>query len=188
MSEPARPARHLTVEEYLLFEETAEVRHEYVGGSIFAMVGAMKRHNRIVFNIARKLADSADDANCRVYTEAVKLRVAADVIYYPDVMVACEPDDDPLVEHNPCLVVEVVSPNTEATDRREKLLAYRNMSSLRAYLVVAQDRRWVEHHFRDETGDWRRNNLVEDGNISLDYPPDTLLSFADIYRRIEFAS
>jgi len=188
MSEPARPPRHLTVEEYLLFEETAEVRHEYVGGNIFAMVGATKRHNKIVTNIFRRLADAADEADCRVYTEAVKLQVSADVFYYPDLMVACEPDDDPLVEHNPCLVVEVVSPNTETTDRREKLLAYRNMPSLRAYLVVAQDRRWVEHHFRDESENWRRNNLIDDGSVSLDCPPDTLLFFADIYRRIEFAS
>ncbi|MGH3086545.1 MAG: Uma2 family endonuclease [Rubrobacteraceae bacterium] len=184
MSEPVRPTHHLTVEEYLALEETAEVRHEYVGGNVFAMVGATKRHNRVITNILRKLADAADDAGCRVYTEAVKLRVSGDVFYYPDVMIACEPDDDPLVEHNPCLVVEVVSPKTEATDRREKLLAYRNMPSLDAYLIVAQDRRWVEHHFRDESGEWQ-NEILEMTSIPLACPPDTILAFEDIYRGID---
>jgi hypothetical protein len=178
ISEPARPTRHLTVEEFLSVEETASdsglqrsraplqasavshkrsafskskkadsrplmaysvsqrvntsaircVRHEYVGGTIFAMIGATKRHNRIVTNIFRMLANAADDADCQAYTEAVKLWVSADDFYYPAVMVAREPDVDPLVEHDPCLVVEIVSPKTEATDRREKLLTYRKLA------------------------------------------------------------
>lgn len=185
MSESVRPRHYLTVEEYLALEETAAIKHEYIGGRVFAMVGTTKRHNRIVGNIYRKLDDAAGGTPCRVFFEAVKLRVSGDVFYYPDIMVACEPDEDPLIEHRPCLVVEVVSPKTEATDRREKLLAYRNLPSLRAYLVVAQDRRWVEHHFRDESGDWR-NNIVEEGNVPLDCPPDTLLAFEDIYRGMDF--
>ena len=71
---------------------------------------------------------------CRVYTEPIKLRVE-DVIYYPGVMVACGPegeDEDPLIEEAPCLVVEVASPSTESIDRREKMLAYRSIPSLRA--------------------------------------------------------
>ncbi len=185
MSERARPTNHLTVEEYLALEETAEVRHEYVGGNVFATVGATKRHHRIATNIFRQLADAADDLGCRAYTEAVKLRVLDDVIYYPDVMVACEPDDDPLVEHNPCLVVEVVSPKTEATDRREKRLAYRNVESLQTYLIVAQDREWVEHHFRGENSEWQ-NEIVEQGSIPLQCPPNTILTLDDVYRSIEF--
>lgn len=185
MSESVRPSEFFTVEEYLAFEETAEVKHEYVGGRLYAMTGVTKRHNRITRNILRKLADAADDTTCEVFFESVKLRVAGDVIYYPDVMVTCEPDDDPLIEHNPCLVLEVVSPSTEATDRREKLIAYRNVESLREYLVVAQDRRWVEHHFRDANGEWR-NEILEGGIISLRCPPGATLALDDVYRRIEF--
>ena len=75
----------LTVEEYLKLEESATVRHEYVGGEIFAMVGATKRHNRIIGNITGRLWGAARGGDCRVYSESVKLRVAEDVIYYPDV-------------------------------------------------------------------------------------------------------
>lgn len=185
MSESVKRTLHFTVEEYLAFEETAEVRHEYVGGRLYAMTGATKRHNRIVGNIYRKLDDATEDNPCRVYFEAVKLRVSDDVIYYPDIMVACEPDDDPLIEHNPCLVVEIASPDTEATDRREKFIAYRNLPSLRGYIIVAQDRRSVEHHFRDEDGDWR-NEIFEEGSLTLQCPPGATLALDDVYRRIEF--
>jgi Uma2 family endonuclease len=117
--------------------------------------------------------------------EAVKLRAASDLIYYPDVMVACEPDDDPLIENVPCLVVEVLSPRTETIDRREKLLAYRQIPSLRAYLIVSQEGRWVERHFRDKSGEWKRSDLLEEGRITVPCPPGAQLTLDDIYRGIE---
>jgi Uma2 family endonuclease len=181
MAEPTASHDSLTVEEYLKLEESATVRHEYLGGEIFAMVGATKRHNRIIGNIFSHLWGAARGGDCRVYTESVKLRVADDVIYYPDLMVACGPEgDDPLVENDPSLVVEVASPSTETTDRREKLAAYKRMPGLRAYLIVAQDRRWVERHFRAEDGPWRRAGLVDEGNFPVPCP-ETTLSLAEIY-------
>jgi Uma2 family endonuclease len=72
---------------------------------IFAMVGATKRHNRIVGNILARLWEAARGGDCRVYSESVKLRVADDVIYYPDMMVACGPEgNDPVVDDDPCLI------------------------------------------------------------------------------------
>jgi Uma2 family endonuclease len=181
MAEPTASHDSLTVEEYLQLEESATVRHEYVGGEIFAMVGATKRHNRIVGNIFARFWGVARGGDCLVYSEGVKLRVAEDVIYYPDVMVACGPEgEDPLVEDDPCLVVEVVSPRTETTDRREKLAAYKRMPGLRAYLIVAQDRTWVEHHLRGEDNLWHRGDLVDDGRFSVPCP-DTTLTLAEIY-------
>lgn len=187
MSELVRPHHSLTIEEYLELEETAEIRHEYVGGNVYAMTGATKRHNRIVGNIYRRLADAAEDGPCRVYVEGVKLQVASDVIYYPDVMVACGPDNDPLIEDDPCLVVEVVSPTTETVDRREKFLAYRQLPNLQAYLIVSQDRGWIEHHFRDEGGEWRRDDIVEKDSFSVPCPPGARLMLNDVYRGLEGA-
>src|SRR5215218_1283872 len=185
MAERVKPHGSLTVDEYLKLEESATIRHEYVSGEIFAMVGATKRHNRIIGNISGRLWGAARGGACRVYSESVKLRVSDDVIYYPDVMVACGPEgDDPLVEDNPCLVVEVVSPGTETTDRREKLAAYKRMPGLRAYLIVAQDRRWVEHHLRGEDNLWYRGDLVDEGRFSVSCP-ETELSLADIYEGLE---
>lgn len=175
----------MTVEEYLKLEESATVRHEYVGGEIFAMVGATKRHNRIIVNIVGRLWEAARSGSCRVYSESVKLRVADDVIYYPDVMVACGPEgDDPLVEDAPCLVVEVSSPSTETTDRREKLAAYKRISSLEAYLIVAQDRRWIEIHLRSGDRTWRRGDLVDEGRFPIPCP-ETELFLKEVYEDLD---
>jgi Uma2 family endonuclease len=181
MAERVKLHSSLTVDEYLKLEESATVRHEYVGGEIFAMVGATKRHNRIIGNISGRLWGAARGGVCRGYSESVKLRVSDDVIYYPDVMVACGPEgDDPLVEDGPCLVVQVVSPSTETTDRREKLATYKRMPGLRAYLIVSQVRRWVESHLRSDDGVWRRGDLVDEGRFSVPCP-ETDLSLAEIY-------
>jgi Uma2 family endonuclease len=149
------------------------------------MVGATKRRIRIMGNIYGLLWGTARGGPCRVYSESVKLRVADNVIYYPDVMVACGPDPGDLyVENEPCLVVEVVSPSTETTDRREKLASYKRMPGLRAYLIVSQDRRWVENLIRSEAGIWRRGDLVDEGRFSIPCP-ETDLSLAEVYEGLE---
>src|SRR5688572_15073 len=150
MGRPAPRMTHLTIEEYLELEEKADVKHEYVGGQIYAMSGASKRHNVIIGNVFAELRPAARHAGCRMYVNDVKVRAAADVIYYPDVMVACGPDQGgPLIEEAPCLVVEVISPSTEMIDRREKMLVYTRMRSLRAYVIVDQDSRRVVCHRRN---------------------------------------
>jgi Uma2 family endonuclease len=176
----------LTVDEYLKLEESATIRHEYVAGEIYAMTGATRRHNRIAGNIYSALLGAARNGPCRVYVETVKLKVAADTIYYPDVMVACGPEpEDRYVESEPCLVVEVVSSSTETIDRREKLAAYKRMPGIEAYLIVAQDRSWVERHFRTEDGAWRRADLVNEGRFSVPCP-EAELSLAEIYEGLEY--
>lgn len=182
MAEPKMPHGSLTVEEYLKLEETASVKHEYVAGEIHAMTGASRRHNRIAGNLYRRLADAAEGGPCRVFVSDMKLRADEDLFYYPDVMVACEPEpDDPYTENEPCLVVEVASPSTETTDRREKLAAYKKIPSLRAYLIVAQDRTWIERHWRSEDGVWRRADLVDEESAIPVPCPETEITLAQIY-------
>ena len=166
-------------------EEESSVRHEYVGGVIYAIVGATKRHNRIINNISGRLWNAARGGDCRVYTQSVKLRADDEVIYYPDVMVACGPEgDDPLIEDAPCLVVEVVSPSTETIDRREKMLAYRRIPTLKAYLIVDQERRYVERHWRGEKGEWRQGGVMEGGTVPVPCP-ETGFPLAEIYEGLQ---
>lgn len=183
----AEPVAHglLSVEEYLELEEGSTVKHEYVGGMIFALAGASDRHNRISLNIASSLLAAARGGPCRVYLSDMRLQVG-DVFYYPDVMVACEPPEteNPTFRHDPCLLVEVLSPSTEATDRREKLMVYRQIPSVQAYLIVSQDRRRVERYFRDEEGAWHKADFVNDGRIPIPCPPEASpaeLSLAEVY-------
>ena len=180
MVERAATQGSMSVEDYLEMEKTATVRHEYLAGEVYAMTGASRRHNRIAGNAYRRLADAAAGGPCRIYMETVKLRID-DVFYYPDVMVACDEEpDDPYYEDDPYLVVEVVPPSTEGTDRREKLAAYKRIPGLKAYLIVDQDRTRVERHFRDEEGVWLRADLVDEGRFSVPCP-ETSLTLAEIY-------
>lgn len=158
----------LSVEKYLELERDSLIRHEYVGGQLYAMTGTTKRHNLIVGNIWAALREAARDTPCHVYSESVKVRTPEDIVYYPDVMVACEPDsDDPYVEREPCLLVEVISPTSELTDRREKLTAYTKISSLLAYLIVDQASQRVQLHARDDQGQWLQADFIGDGMIPV---------------------
>ncbi len=180
MVERAATKGSLSVEDYLEMEKTATVRHEYVAGEVYAMVGVSRRHSRIAGNVFRLLAVAAAGGPCRVHQSDMKLHID-DVFYYPDVMVACgsEPEN-PYYEDDPCLVVEVVSPSTESTDRREKLAVYKRIPGLKAYLIVDQDRMRVERHFRDEEGVWLRADLIDEGRFSVPRP-EMSLTLAEIY-------
>ena len=120
--------------------------------------------NRIATNIVGLLWTAVGDRPCQVFQSDMKLCVAEDVIYYPDVMIVCDPDDrDELVAARPCLVVEVLSPSTALIDLREKALAYRRLPSLEAYIVAYQDEWRVVRYWRDEHGAWRQAEIVGEG-------------------------
>ncbi len=184
MAEHASPNRFMTIEEYLELEKDAPVRHEYVDGQLHAMTGASRRHNLIVGTVFRRLAAAADGTSCRVFVNDMKVRTPNDRCYYPDVMVVCEPEpDDPYLEHAPCFIVEVASPSTTNNDQRQKLTDYQAISSLQAYLLVDQDRRHVERHYRDEHGNWMYATVIGDSAIPVPCP-ETSLSLANIYEGV----
>ena len=125
MEETTLSGQVMTFEEYLEFEKESPVKHEFVGGRLYAMTGTTKRHNLIAGNIYRIMIGSAEGTACQVFFSDVKVCTPDDQCYYPDVMVSCEPGSgDDYVERAPCLIVEVTSSTTAATDRREKRMAY----------------------------------------------------------------
>lgn len=145
----------LSETDYLIQEADSPVRHEFVGGQAYAMAGASVRHNRIAGKLYASLLARAS-RNCQVLIGDVKLKADSwPTYYYPDVMVVCDPDDnDPLIKTRPCLLAEVLSPGTEAIDRREKLTAYQRLPSLREYLLIAQDEIRVECYRRLNLREW----------------------------------
>jgi Uma2 family endonuclease len=166
MALPERQAR-LTPEQYLELERDSAVRHEFVNGVMHAMGGASSRHNRVAINIVGRLVQAAQDLECRLYASDMKLRTDH-AFYYPDVMAVCAqvlPDE--YFETHPCLLVEVLSPTTAGVDRREKLEVYRRLPSLETYLIVDQERRRVERHWRDARGEWWQEVLEGDGRFRL---------------------
>src|ERR1051326_7136539 len=135
---------YLSVEDYLADEEASEVKHEYVGGSVYAMAGVTKEHNFIALYIYKAVRPHLRGGPCKTFVADVKVRLhflGEDVFYYPDVMVGCDPlDTEPLYLRYPKLLIEVSSDSTERLDRREKRWAYQAIETLEEYMIVAQDR------------------------------------------------
>lgn len=179
----------MTVEEYLDFEERSPTRHEYVEGQVFAMSGVTRRHNDIAGNVYIRLRTAARGGRCRVQMSDVKLH-AGRVFYYPDVMAACGPaPTDERLEDAPSLVVEVLSPPTQSTDRREKLMVYKSLPSLAAYLIVDQDQPRADRHWRDANGEWRHDIIVEHGVVPVSFGALSLtLTLDEIYEGVTLPS
>ena len=157
----------MTRDEYLAFENDSPIRHEYVAGEVYAMTGATKRHSLITLNLAATFKAAARARGCHVFVNDVKVAMD-DRIYYPDVVVSCEKDAGTgLFAEQPVLLVEVTSPHSRATDRREKLEAYRRLPSVQAYLIVSQRRRQVLMYLRGPDDVWVRAEFAGDEVIPL---------------------
>lgn len=148
---------YLTEEEYLVGERHGEVRHELVGWQAWATAGASEEHNLISFNVAAALRSHLAGKRCRTFIHDMKVRVnwqGAPTFFYPDVLVTCDPRDaERYFKQFPTLVIEVLSPETEKFDRREKLMAYASLDSTQEYVLVAQDKSEVTLHRR--ANDWK---------------------------------
>lgn len=138
----ASAQRFLSVEEYLEGELRSEVRHEYIGGEIYAMSGVSDTHNTIALNLYFALRQHLGIGPCKVYVSDVKVRLEVarnDIFYYPDVVVTCDRDDNHLYyKTRPTFIAEVLSPTTERFDRHEKFSGYITLPSLQDYLLVSQ--------------------------------------------------
>lgn len=182
-----RPESHgtMTVEEYLRFDETSPLKHEYVRGEVYAMSGVTLRHDRIARNVLIALSAAAGDGPCEAFSSDVRLRAADEVFYYPDVTLACgQVAELDVIIADPCVIVEATSPSTARIDRGEKLMAYRAIQSLRAYLIVDHRRRRVERYWRDsETTPWQREEVVSGGRVAIPCL-DAELTLDQIYRRV----
>jgi Uma2 family endonuclease len=179
---------YLTEEDYLAFELGADVRHEYVDGQIYAMAGASERHNRISVNVGFHLRAAARGGHCGVFLNDMKLNVAwHKAYYYPDVMLVCNAQDTgEYFKQQPCFIAEVLSPGTANTDRREKLLVYQKIPSLRYYLLVSADQARVEYFVRDAQGDWQTALLEAEESLAVDCGDyHAVLRLGDIYEDVE---
>ena len=178
----ARKIRPITVEEYLEGEMVGDIRHEFVGGEIYSMVGASEAHNLIAGAFHFALFGHLRGSGCRVFAGTMKLR-RGDDFFYPDVFVACERSDDaPYFKTRPLLIVEVMSPGTAVRDAQDKLVAYQAFDSLREYVLAEQDRRELRIHRRAD-GAWE--TAVYTGTMTLPLASvDLNLPLDEVYRDV----
>ncbi|MBP0021605.1 MAG: Uma2 family endonuclease [Cyanobacteria bacterium SBLK] len=162
---------YLTPEEYLKFEEESAIKHEYIDGEVYAMAGASDPHVTISLNLASQLLGHLRDRGCRVYISDMKAQIESkNRFYYPDVMVTCDLRDreTPKSKRFPCLIVEVLSPSTEAFDRGDKFADYQTLESLQEYVLINMSRHRVECFRRGDNGLWILQSYAgENSNFQL---------------------
>ena len=168
-----QPHQPFSLDEYLRWEAEQSERHEYLAGEVFAMTGARDAHNTIALNLASALRSALRGGPCRAFIADMKLRVdVADAVFYPDVMVTCDPRDQApeadLAKRHPVLIVEVLSEGTEAYDRGLKFEQYRQIETLREYLLLAQDRRHADLFRRGENGVWTLHACGGEDSLRLE--------------------
>jgi Uma2 family endonuclease len=146
MGRAAEIKKYYTVEEYLQFEEESEIRHEFYQNELFPIEAPTIRHNEIVHNLLFQFRPHFKAEGCKVMTENVKLEAEKNEYYpYPDLMLTCSPDDTHhLIVKYPILLAEVSSPGSIRDEHYFKWSYYRRLSSLRYYLIIAQNRVSVE--------------------------------------------
>ena len=163
-----KAADWISADEYLEGERLAELRHEYVDGRVYAMAGASDDHNRIAGNIFAELRERLRGHRCEPFINDMKVKIPpafADVYYYPDVLVACDPTDNArYFRERPIVIIEVLSTETERTERREKAIAYRQIATVEAYVLVEQERMAATNLRRAEPG-WQSEVIEKRGSI-----------------------
>lgn len=148
-----------TPEEYLALEEKSEIRHEYFNGEIVAMAGGTVNHNLLVLNTVVALRNALGKRPCKVFAEGMRLHIAPKNMYtYPDVMVVCgkiefQPGRSDVVL-NPTVIFEVLSKSTRHYDRTDKFAAYRQLPTLQEYVMIEQDRVYVERLRKTKSKLW----------------------------------
>src|SRR5882672_2193370 len=181
-----------TLEEYFELERTSEERWEYSNGEVFCMSGVSRNHGEIETNLISTLNVQLRQRGCRVYPANIRVKVPVAPPYrYPDLTALC---DDPVFEQiggvdtltNPTVIVEVLSPSTEAYDRGDKYTNYKSIPSLREYLLVAQHRPHVTHYVREGTEQWKYEELNELSSELVLPSIDCVFALSEVYLNIEF--
>jgi Uma2 family endonuclease len=183
----------LTPEQYLEAERAAEFRNEYYGGHVCAMSGGCYQHAQIIGGLIHELGNARKKRPCSVVPNDLRLRVSPDGLYtYPDVVVICgDPQfadnlKDTLL--NPALIVEVLSPSTEAYDRGFKAQQYRTLESLEEYVLVSQAEPRVEVFRRQPGGHWLLSEAIGLEAVCRFESLDCAIPLADIYDKVTFSA
>ena len=190
MALPVKDKRY-TAAEYLELERQAEYKSEFIDGEIFALAGASEPHNLIATNLTIALGSQLKGKPCKLYSSDMRVQLVKSTRYtYPDVVVVCGKadfiDDKRDTLTNPTLILEILSPSTEGYDRGEKFQRYRKLTSLQTYVLVSQDRPFVE------VFEWREDDrwlLSEHKGLDKDVPLQSIgceLLLGEVYDKINF--
>ena len=154
----------LSLDEFLAWEDQQQDRHEFHRGEVFAMAGGRRTHGRVIANLVRRLGNHLDGSPCQVFAESMKVQIGDDTLLYPDVFVTCDKADlaTDMIFRSPTLVIEVLSPSTQAYKRSQKFALYRRLASLQEYVLVDPETRRIEGFRRNADDQWVLFDMSQD--------------------------
>ena len=174
--------------EYFAFEKKTDIRHEFVDGYVYAMVGGSFNHGTLTGTIAREIGNHLKGKPCRVFSESIKVKVANQQrgesrYFYPDVVVDCSIEKaDRQMLTTPVLVVEVLSASTHKYDETTKFQIYASIPTLQEYILVEQTSAKIEVQRR------RTNWMIEKfflGDLITFESIGLTLAVEEIYDRVD---
>jgi len=185
----AKPARRCSLNDFIDWENAQETRHEFYLGQVFGMGGTRRVNGLVAGNLSAALHRHLKGSRCRAFMTSMKVQVASDAIFYPDVFVTCDAIDlkTDMVFRQPSLIAEVLSDSTQAYDRGVKFAAYRQIDSLKEYVLIEPEARRVEVYRRNE----RNNFELVDQTGQTELVLDSLglrLAMDELFDGIETAS
>lgn len=191
MSAPAHRVLY-TLAEYLAFEASSNVKHEYLGGKIYAMAGGPPEHAALAAAVMGQLYSQLREGRCRAHSADLRVFVrASELLTYPDVTIVCGPrerdTEDGLAVTNPTLLVEVLSRATEEYDRGEKFEHYKRLGSLRQYVLVSHRERIVEVWTRGAEETWSCR-IAREGDVAVLESIGARLDVRELYDAAEPAA
>lgn len=166
----ASPQFSFSPEEYLEWEERQEIRYEYLEGEVYAMTGGTLPHSEIAVNFVTVLKSHLRGHGCRVFSSDAKVRISEKgPFFYPDATVTCDERDRTALKfaEHPCMIAEVLSPTTESYDRGKKFAKYRQLKSLKEYVLISSDTINVEIFRLNEKEKWELTAYAEGDEIEL---------------------
>ena len=184
MTWPAHRIRYSHAD-YLALEASSNVKHEFLDGQIYGMAGGTPEHAALAGAVVGLLFAQLQRGRCRVHDSDLRVRVlATGLATYPDVTVVCGPLERDPEDHNavtnPTLIVEVLSRSTEEYDRGDKFEHYKQMPSLREYVLISHREREIEVWTRDGTGHWLKATARE-GERAVLASVDAALDVRELY-------
>jgi Uma2 family endonuclease len=178
--------KKLTVEEYLEYERITSEKFEYYRGEIFAMAGAKVPHNIITVNILTELRQKLKGKNCRPFNSDQRIHIPENTLYtYPDISIVCGDivtlDSDNLNVLNPTVLIEVLSEGTKEYDRGGKFVLYRDIASLKEYILVDSTSIHIEAFRLNQQQHWELEEYKNPDQVLEIGAVDLTISISDIY-------
>ncbi|MFL0606645.1 Uma2 family endonuclease [Cylindrospermopsis raciborskii] len=185
---------YLTPEEYFTWESTQPEKYEYIDGQVYAMGGGSINHGRISIRFTSMLDSYLEDTGCITGNSDIKVNILGSNNYtYPDISVTCDDRDKANTQYitYPCLIIEVLSPSTEAYDRGGKFRMYRKNPALIDYLLVSSTSMEVDLYHKNDRGDWliinyKPGEVIELQSINFNFPIEQVYRGLDLTKQCYF--